>query len=238
MTGENDDLLKRTINVVKTTLDHPVWQAASGGVGRNAWGHNPILDQSLACPVQHMILAMNPPPATKSGESLAPPNKDLFLGFKTIRFHESSAEKRKEAVSSVKEYLPCSRVLVNYRSDTHSQAKSIHQAFLNGSETKTISAVEHRIELESQMLLNIAAMFGPEQSFVLDSTKWTKNISALNEAVLWLGFSKSCWFPFLLEFNIDTYGNGKNTTLSMPKDCRYIGDGQLLPETEEKPDSS
>jgi hypothetical protein len=222
MTGENNDLLKRTMGVVKSTVDDPSWQ--SGGGYRGPWGHNPIPDQSLACPVQQMILSLNPPPVTQNGDPPVPANEDLFLGFKTIRFHLDlhSHEKQKIAVAKVKEFLPCARILINHRSDIHSQAESRKNAF-GYEHDKTIDTIEHEMEQENMRLLNIAEWFGPERSFVLDSSKWTKNVTALNEAVHWLGFSKACWFPYLLEFNTETYANGGHTTLTMPIDCRYIG---------------
>jgi hypothetical protein len=213
--------LKRTMGVVKSTVDDPSWQ--SGGGYRGPWGHNPIPDQSLACPVQQMILSLNPPPVTHSGDPPVPANEDLFLGFKTIRFHLDldTHEKRKRAVARVKEFLPCARFLINYRSDVHAQAESMNEAFNGGH--GHIDKIEHEMELENMRLLNIAERFGPERSFVLDSSKWTKNITVLNEAVHWLGFSKACWFPYLLEFNTETYANGGHTTLTLQKECCYKG---------------
>jgi hypothetical protein len=238
MAGENNNFLKNLLNTVSNTVDHAEW-IKGGSLQSGPWGHYPMANQSMACPIQSMITAINPPPPPGSPDAAwTLDNKDTILGFKTIRFHQGvdTAEKRQKAVSDILDYFPCARILVNYRSDEKAQANS----FINGwNKYADQQAVLDEVKKENDEILSLAKPYAEgglgERSYLIDSTKWTKNIQVLNDAVRWMGFSEECKFPYLLEFNTQGdsgYADGSKTTLTLPKDCRYLGgSGQRPAET-------
>lgn len=148
--------------------------------------------------------SLNPTPIRSNANSSdAPPDEDskTIIGFKTIRFFQNGGKTADDEsmVQFVKDRFPCSRIPVNIRSDSESQAKSQKSMGFRGSQ-KTVSIVK---ELESlnQRLVNVQLFWG-EQAYLLDSSLWTKSVSALNCAVKWLGFNPHCQFQELLEMNV------------------------------------
>jgi hypothetical protein len=240
MAGENNNFLKNLLTTVSNTVDHAEWKKG-GSLQSGPWGHYPMANQSLACPIQSMISAINPPPPPGHPDEayFTLDNKDTILGFKTIRFHQglNTAAKRQKAISDILEYFPCARILVNYRSDEKAQATS----FINGwNKYADQNAVLNTVKQENDEILGLAKPYAEgglgDRSHLIDSTKWTKNIQVLNDAVRWMGFSEECKFPYLLEFNTkgeNGYSDGSKTTLTLPKECKYLG-GSFPPAAETK----
>lgn len=200
MSGENSNTIGAMKKAVDGLMDIKEFRA---GV-RGAWGHNPIPHGSFACPVQHMIETINPPVFNDDNSNAT--DTDTILGFKTIRFLQNGphddGKTDANMVRFVQQHFPCTRILVNIRSNSASQARS--QAKMGWRPASSIAKATESIAFLNERLVNISTMFGPDQAFLLDSSEWTKNISSLNAAVDWLGFDSHCHFKELLELNVPT----------------------------------
>jgi hypothetical protein len=212
--GENNDLLQRMqTTILDDTLEHSSFQQWGSNTD-SAWHHNPVYEGSHACVTQKMIQVINPPREQRDVRK----EHEVILGFKTIRFHR--AVNLTKAVEFVKESLPCARILVNIRSNTTAQALSQMTAF----QKKNIRP--ETLDRENERLIHVAEkLFGKDQAMVLDSSRWTKNITHLNQAVEWLGFHKSCYFQDLLQFNTQNsfLATGSRRVRGLSLECRYVG---------------
>jgi len=183
MAGENNgqlQFLRKSIENLATKKEYHL------NDGRNVigpWKHNPIPLGSLSCPVQHMLENMNPPQeevlfrggGEGSGGSDSTTTKGYnhnlyheprtIYGFKTVRFHAPAAE-IEASVRFVLEHIPCSRVIVNIRSNINEQAQSWAKAFHN--ELDVDSLVEYNHLLES-----VSASFGQDRARLLDMSEWS-----------------------------------------------------------------
>lgn len=212
MGGENDRLITRFYEV-KLALDKTPYNWDNRG---SAWKHNPVEPEDWVCAGQTLMETIYPP---KKGES----DDNVILGFKTIRFavSENVYFNVTRNVDIYKTMFPCARFLFNIRSDVSALASSRQKAFSGGD----VEALENNSKREILMLQQAANLFG-EQAFVLDSSKWTKNITRLNDAVSWLGFHDTCHFDSLLEFNTaGSYGYTASKSHLDGRDprCRFVG---------------
>jgi hypothetical protein len=199
MSGENNDMLRQQFFFYSNTFEENHFGKSVGE--KNSFGRNPVPAGSLSCILQNTVELITPPllPVVDVREE-----QSTIVGFKTIRSHMAKNEKEMELfVSFLKENLPCTRYLINYRSDMATLKKSLKSNFL------LVGDIEKIIEWEKQQLELLYKLLGPDHAFKLDSSKWTKNVSVLNEALDWLGFSSSCYFSELLEFNTAQYMHTK-----------------------------
>jgi hypothetical protein len=120
------------------------------------------------------------------------------------------------AVAYFKENFPCSRFIVNYRSDTDGQVKSELKAGWKPNENK------QKLIQYNQFLLKFAELMGPKTAQVVDMNEWVKDVSILNDVVKWLGF-KGCRFKALLHENYDRYERD-TTVLDLGPQCQYPHD--------------
>lgn len=220
MSGENNNLLGQLHNLYTKTLltlmknnDYP-------------WGRNPMSNASVACLIQQFVETINPPPKShydsNEEQSERRIEEEMILGFKTIRFNAGQELRIRDLVRFIQQMLPCSRVIVNIRSDVAAQASSLNGAWEKG---KSLDSIQNEIRNQNDLLTSVAQdLFGPEQARLLDSSQWTQNLTYLNDVVEWLGFSPQCRFQELLELNTNhTYGHGKTTFRSHNTGCRYLG---------------
>ena len=63
------------------------------GVEDGAWKHFPIPEQSLACPIQNMYEAINPPKELDENYRGDYDDSDTIIGFKTVRLHQALTSK-------------------------------------------------------------------------------------------------------------------------------------------------
>lgn len=219
MSGENNNTLGAIRTMISNIKDAPQFQRQQENPRLGAWSHNPVPDSAFACVAQHMIETINPPLLNEDLQ-LVQDDTDTIIGFKTIRFLDNvSPSEDKDMVEYVQQHFPCSRILVNIRSDTRTQAIS----YANKKNFQTQLRGQATLEQMNERLRRVASMFG-SQAMLLDSSDWTKNIDRLNQVVQWLGFHDSCKFERLLEFN--TRGKGYvhgETELAVDPNCRYIG---------------
>ena len=212
MSGENNDLLKQLHQVHESTFRHPQF---IGSDYATAWGHREIAPQATACVAQAWVEGMNPPLVEEEKND----DSDTIIGFKTIRFVNGvNSDDMESLVSYVTEHFPCARFIINHRSDVKAQADSLAKAWAGDAAKKN---KQEWVENTNSKLQQVANLLGKDRAIFLDSTKWTKDVTLLNEAIEWLGF-ENCVFKELMEFNIDRYKNGQ-TEASLPKGCQYRG---------------
>jgi hypothetical protein len=223
LSGENQNELFIASNLQKNLQSTGQFESDKRNSG-DAWIHNAIPTQALACLMQQIMSTINPPPHELLMELNQPGNPSyedyeasLIIGAKMIRIQEGDWDAM-TAVAYFKENFPCSRFIVNYRSDTDSQVKSELKAGWNSVET-TRSATLNQY---NQFLLKFAELMGPKTAQVVDMNEWVKDVSILNDVVKWLGF-KGCRFKALLHENHDGYGRD-NTVLDLGPQCQYPHD--------------
>lgn len=196
-----------------------------------SWGafyHEVIPEQSIACSLQSVLNALNPVPMdvlSKMNSELALRyyNQDMILGAKILTVQEAFLDKEQdkslqelvaEATEFFSQMFPCSKFIVNVRSDVTAQITS--QTNLGWD-----SRGEERLMLENQFLMQFAENMG-NQATLIDMAQWRENVNVLNDVVSWLGFQQ-CQFSQLLHAN--DHGQGgyseDQTVLDLGKDCHF-----------------
>jgi hypothetical protein len=167
---------------------------------------------------------MNPPPNEYQAE--LDYNSNTIIGFKTIRFvsgNINSIESTRRKAKFLQQNFPCSKILINYRSDVTAQVKSFEKAFNWQGDIESKARNWNHVLQDTYTYLSQNGTM-TDQVYLLDSSKWTKDLRLLNEAVSWLGFSKECYFERLLELNTKGRGyNNGNTKLEQNQECKYAG---------------
>jgi hypothetical protein len=209
MSGENKGTLleiKRMIENIDTEFQ---FHRAAGT--KESWGHLPLPDGAFSCVAQHMMEAINPPPLNEQGRILYD-DTETIVGFKTIRLLQGNPVNDDSIIQFIKNMFPCSRIIINYRSNVEAQMQSQHRAF--GGTTVTAENLRE----QNERLRHMAKLFGPEQAKLIDSTEWTQDVTILNDVVSWLGFDINCHFTELLEFNTrQKYSHGRVQTIANPE---------------------
>jgi len=174
-----------------------------------AWTHHKIPTQTMACPIQQVVSAITPPPSEvlhavneTGAPSLEGYDQTRIFGLKTIRIAEGNWSPS-EAAAFFKESFPCSRIVVNIRSDTESQAASrSNVGFGDGNVTKR---EESTVVEENKFFTEFARNLGLDTARLMDMTMWTQDVSLLNDLLGWLGY-KECHFKSIVHENHDGYG--------------------------------
>jgi len=195
LSGENLNELYVT-SLLASNLEKSSSSMAYDEEVEGAWMHHKIPTQAMACPIQQVINTINPPWAP----SLDGYDQSTILGHKTVRFQEAHWSPSEAAVF-FKESFPCSRIVVNIRSNTEGQAASTMK--LGWSHNASLT--EEELVKETEFLTELAENLGPDTARLIDMTMWTKNISVLNDLLDWLGY-KECHFKSLVHANHDGYG--------------------------------
>jgi hypothetical protein len=213
MSGENNDELHKIHNMIQNIATLTEFKDSTNQ--HTAWGHNEVPAGAYACVAQKMIETINPPKMIQGKKIYDDSN--TIVGFKTIRGDGNG--KVEETVDFLTRYYPCARFLVNIRSDIGAQADSLKHTW---AETSKKDDLSNELKMRNARLQHMAELLG-EQAYLLDSTEWTRNVSKLNDAIKWLGFT-GCSFTELLEFNTEGNGYGTGRIFSpLSKACRYSG---------------
>ena len=182
-----------------------------------AWMHNVIPTQSMACPIQQVVSTLNPPPSqvlhavNETGKlSLAEYDQSTILGIKTIRL-QASKWSPDGAADFFRENFPCSRIVVNIRSDIKSQVASMNN---EGWESENES-----LSKENSFLKRFAGSLGQDMARLIDMTKWTTDVSILNDLLDWLGY-EDCHYQSILHENHDGYDLDQ-TDPHLGEQCHY-----------------
>jgi hypothetical protein len=218
--GENNGHLIYGLREMKNLQDTPEFRFDSEQEVTGAWKHFPIPKQSLACPIQHMFEAINPPkPSIFHGENGTVGNEnDTIIGFKTVRFHSNDfllgQDDLIEAVDYMMETFPCARFVINIRGNVESQIQSWKAAFganVDGNE----------IRLYNERLGRAAALMGQDRARLIDMSEWSRKdnsgLMVLNDLIEWLGF-ENCAFSSLIHSNKNGY-RMDSSEISLGEDC-------------------
>ena len=220
MSGENNNELfvasqiESNLHKTRFFLDD---KRRSGG----AWFHNAIPSQAMACPIQQILSTIDPPPhetlmyLNRPGHpSFEGYEASSIIGAKMIRI-QSGAWGEVEAAAYFQKNFPCSRFVVNYRSDEDGQAKSA----LNLGWTSDYQKYVDALKRQNKFLRNFAEALGNETAQLIHMEDWTKDVSTLNSVVSWLGF-RGCRFKSILHENHDGYGRD-DYDQDLGARCRY-----------------
>lgn len=198
---ESNLLNRTTLNILKDK-------------GNNAgpWRHNTIPEQSLACPIQHIFKTINPPDMkTFNVSSLFDPS--MILGHKTIRMFEYSTTVQltpKEMSDFLKRNFPCSKVIINIRSNLDTQIKSREHLQW---------PIDQNLKYVNQQHQEFAQWLGPDMGRLIYMEDWTSNVTVLNQVVEWLGF-QDCVFDKIVHENDKGYNSDTTTTPHLGPLCR------------------
>ncbi len=221
LSGENHDELyvaSRLESNLRNQDSHRVleqhWDKKYG-----AWRHNGIPEQAIAFPIQDIFYTLNPPPAKVlhrvhlPGEpSIFQYDRDKILGFKTIRLNAENTWNPKQAADFLKDNFPCSRVIVNIRSDIQSQVQSKMNLGWDMDTERQVT--------QNKFLREFSAHLGEEMAQLIDMNEWTNDISILNSLLEWLGFI-DCHFQEILHENHYRFEVDTETQIHLGDQCRY-----------------
>ena len=188
-----------------------------GKKSKGAWVHNPIPEQALACPIQQIFKTINPPDMdtlmqVNRSASVSLFDPSIILGLKTIRLFEDNSVKLtpKEASNFFKRNFPCSKVIVNIRSNVTAQVAS--RKHLNWKPFNSLQDI-------NQQYKEFAQRLGPEMGKLIQMEDWTTNVTVFNQVVEWLGF-KECVFNAIVHENDNGFNRDNGTHISLGPRCR------------------
>ena len=227
LSGENRNELYVASELVSNLRDPKAAHLLEQNFDRKegAYAHNAIPPQAMSCPIQQVINTLNPPPqAVQYGvnvtgnPSLEEYDRGTILGLKTIRFHKGNW-RVKDSADFLRENFPCSRVVVNIRSDVDSQLKSMNTTFSNkNTENKD---TDDLLKM-NEFLIKVVEELGDEMAKLVDMNDWTQNVEVLNEVISWLGFQQ-CKYHAVVHENADGFGRDHETAPDIGENCHYAG---------------
>jgi len=173
--------------------------------------HNVIPAQSMSCQIQGIMNSINPPPNKVQNEinitgspSLEEYDRGRILGCKTIRFHKDQKWSVKESADFLRENFPCSRIVINIRSNIKDQLNSMKKTFKNGMTTR-------KLEEMNDFLVQLSKELGEDMAKLVDMNEWSKDIDVLNNLIYWLGF-RECKYQKVVHENYKRYESAKKKT--------------------------
>lgn len=225
LAGENLNTLEQVSKVVdnligKINNNGPVIKANGRGRTSGPFARHPIPHGSYACPTQHWINALNPPPHdamlrayTNDGPSIDEYDADTIFGFKSVRFHLSHWTVQ-EGATFLKENFPCAKIIINIRSNVQNQMESVGTNFIKSGGT------EDELVQYNSFQVALAQELGSDTAKLIDMNDWKDNVSVLNDVIDWLGF-KGCAFQELVHENHDGYGRDTDHGVDLGTNCSY-----------------
>jgi len=221
LSGENNNELfiaskvESNLHIKNHNILDPSYEEQSA-----AWIHNNVPDGAMGCVIQKVLSTINPPPhwVIKSKRvSVKIYDKDTILGAKMVRFHGGTWSS-KEAANFLKRNFPCSRVVINIRSDLDSQISSWVNAFQITNEERKNSRKKDLVKANT-FLMNMAEELGHDMAQGIDMVEWSDDggLHILNDLLLWMGF-QGCTFKKLLHENHDGFG-GDDTYMNLGEKC-------------------
>jgi len=240
LAGENENLLK--------LVEHMIWSLENDKLvdlyGKHFASNNfhdhwhyKSPHNSLACPAQKFIEAIDPPMLFE--EHLKPKedwkrkpdaaeiyknDANTIIGFKSVRFRGN--------INLMVRIFPCSRFIFTIRTDLEAQAKSAwwkddnQTAFFREEGQSTLEYLKEA----NQKLLDMAQFLGNERAFVLKLEEWKNDITVFDKMVEWLGFV-DCKYKLIPHANANGGYGWENKQIFFTKtpqewmgeNCRYVG---------------
>lgn len=194
-------------------------------ITEGAWMHNGIAPGAIACPIQHILNAINPPPHRvqrrvniTGSQSLEEYDRSTILGMKTIRIGDSPTDwSAHRTAEFFKRNFPCSRIIVNVRSEVKRQVISRVRSKWGNN---TAKEHEQQVRASQAFLRDLHWKLGQKRSMLMDMKLWKNDVSLVNSMVEWLGF-EGCEFQKLLRENrngIHGYKPDKKTDTGLDYD--------------------
>ena len=220
LSGENHNQIKFVAKLTSNLLEnrprllkHPMDKPTG------PFMHNTIPQGSFGCIAQDIFHMMNPPPlAVQQNKAIqmAEYDKDLILGFKTIRMHVGDWTAQ-QASEYLKSHFPCSRMIINYKTNITHQYVSFRQTFGNSSETYSGPSM-NALKKANQFQFDLYQNLGDDYSKLIDMDEWSKDVHVLNDILTWLGFDQ-CHFEAMVHENLNGYTRDTSTELQVGKHC-------------------
>ena len=212
-------------NLIKKRSDQgPVVKANGRGRIAGPFTRHPIPHGSYACPTQHWINALNPPPHhvmlrsyTQEGPTIEEYDEHTIMGFKSVRFHLSHWTVQ-EGAKFLRENFPCSKIIINMRSNVQSQMESVGTTFMRDGNTE--DELENELVQYNSFQRALSQELGSDVAKLIDMNDWKEDVSVLNDVIDWLGF-EGCAFRELVHENHDGYGRDTDHDVDLGANCRY-----------------
>jgi hypothetical protein len=186
-----------------------------GTIEEGAFMHNAIPIGSMACVAQTLVETLNPPKMTAAENKQpfdASEEAGRILGMKLVRISKAEWTPQ-EAAEFFQESFPCSRVLVNFRSNSKNQIRSIVDSF----GLKDEKARLEKLEKENKFLASFAETLGEERAKLINMSEWKDDIQILNSVLKWMGF-EGCEFSSLVHENHHGYARDR-TKVDVGESC-------------------
>lgn len=189
-------------------------------VKEGPFAHNAIPIGSMSCVTQHFMRHLDPPELDKDGFIKKDEINKPILGAKLIRI-QNGKWKPQIVAKFFKENFPCSRFIINIRSDMEDQLKSMSLAFKwsDKNNSKDLDMRKDRLENQNQFLFNLQKELGDKSSQLIDMSQWKDDVGVLNKMVSWLGFD-GCAFDAIVHENHDRYGHDMETEVRVGDNCK------------------
>jgi len=221
LSGENDNVF---YNLWKLTsgerMKHTLNQDYDQDTG--PWMHNAIPRGAMSCTVQNFMKTINPPQLSIQKFSNALPlstsDRSTIIGAKMIRIQRRKNDWSPFNVTKfIRKNFPCAKVVVSIRSDVQSELKSMNNTFFKHPVNFTIEDLLK----QNEFLLSVAKLMGKDAARVIDITKWSDDISILNDLIEWIGF-KNCILENIVRTNQGKSGfEQEKVGTSFGPTCRY-----------------
>lgn len=232
LSGENNGMLLKAYQLEKALRNGTRNLLAEHSNVNGAWTHGGIPPQSFACPIQHLVHAINPPPTEvmrhlQIGDfpSMGGYDESTILGLKTIRLANSKMWTPQGAAHFFKENFPCAKIIVNIRKDIKNQIKSSKRAGWDLSDRE----IERKLVMSNSFLANFAEKLGAldeengKRSKLVFMEDWANDVGEVNKLVQWLGFDH-CDVATVLHENRVLYSNDSRDDIGIDyTKCRYAG---------------
>ncbi len=186
-------------------------------VKEGAFMHNAMPIGSMACVMQTLVNALNPPDLTPETLKQFPFDADKeskqILGIKTIRLQKSLWTPW-QANRYFMENFPCARFIINIRSDIDGLAQSV----INTFKRDDLDEAVEDYKAQTKFLKKLAELMDGRAKLI-DMDVWKNDVSVLNDVLDWLGF-ENCSFKKILHENINGYQHD-SSEISIGENCIY-----------------
>jgi len=229
LAGENNNTLKKQYKVYNTLVNETKAFRPYQSIPNGPWQHNVIPFGSLGCGIQSLFEIINPPLSFDDHD-----DSDTIIGFKTVRYHKSTGASLSNLLQFINDVFPCSRIIMNIRSNSTEQTLARTTWFERSSSTEIVKDI---IKDENKKLVKMYNMLG-QQAQLLDMSSWTVPKEAdyqqqqqvyedLNNVMEWLGY-RNCTVTKLYHENNNGYerGNEEDSMVvnRLGKHCHYQGE--------------